>query len=287
MPDSAGPLLYLTEVPGDNTRKDADINQERHTSGAFDRIGGSKFNKYSERGAYHWSAVPAATSLLRYNPYLHSRYIAPLRLARLAAGSVGGTVLDIGCGDGVMLYELERIGATGIGLDMEADGLALSARKLKAHNVPRPQLVCGDAEGLPIATGTCDFVFALEVIEHLNNVEAFLGEVRRILKPGGWFVVTTPQAKPSREITEPYHVREYLPDELRKALRPYFDGVDLVGAWPRSLERLYLRPTGWAPLDRVLRLVMKLPIRYLWNPFASITTRNLTPNWTLLIAICR
>lgn len=250
-------------------------------------MSGSKFNKYSQRGAYHWSAVPAATSVLHYNPYLHSRYIAPLRLARLAAGSVGGTALDIGCGDGVMLYELARTGALGIGLDMEADGLALSARKLKAHNVSRPQLICGDAENLPVATNTCDFVFALEVIEHLHNVEAFLAEVRRVLKPGGLFVVTTPRAKPSREITEPYHVREYLPQELREALQPYFDSLDLIGAWPRSLVRLYLRPTGWAPLDRLLRLVMKMPIRYLWNPFASLTTRKLTPDWTLLIAICR
>jgi len=62
------------------------------------------------------------------------------------------------------------------------------------------QLVVGDAHKIPLKTGSVDFVFAGEIIEHLYNPQIFVSEVSRVLKPNGMFLVTTPNmvALPNR-----------------------------------------------------------------------------------------
>ncbi|MCK4784918.1 MAG: methyltransferase domain-containing protein [Desulfobacteraceae bacterium] len=71
---------------------------------------------------------------------------------------------------------------------------------------------------------TFDGVVSVEVIEHVPDDSAFVYQIHRILKPGGTFVLTTPNGE-AREKTYPDHVREYTRVELAIKLGEYFEDV--------------------------------------------------------------
>lgn len=106
---------------------------------------------------------------------------------RLIAELEKGVLLDIGCGDGAFAVQFLPLGWTVMGVEAEEAAVERArARKISAH--------VHDVEGsrLPFGDGTVDCVFAGEVIEHLIDTDHFLGECRRVLRPGGRLVLTTP-----------------------------------------------------------------------------------------------
>jgi len=94
----------------------------------------------------------------------------------------GRRVLDLGCGKGRFSRRLTEQGASVIGLDVSRAMLG------EAQGVNR---VRGSARRLPFATASFDGVLAVEVFEHLapESLEIACGEVRRVLRPGGTFVI--------------------------------------------------------------------------------------------------
>jgi SAM-dependent methyltransferase len=100
--------------------------------------------------------------------------------------SPGGRVLDVGCGTGGLLRALEAsVGVEATGIDASPHATACSRG--------RGSLVLrGRAEGLPFPSGTFDAVTALDVIEHLDDDLAGVGELARVLRPGGVLIATVP-----------------------------------------------------------------------------------------------
>lgn len=245
------------------------------------------FPKYQELGAYHWASTFGASTLWRFSPVVAAQYACPLRVAGLDRGPRGLRALDVGCGDGVMLHVLAQHRHTAIGVDAERSGLVLARQHRSAGGRMRPALLCGDAARIPLRSGSCDVVSAIEVIEHLEDPSAFLAEVRRVLRPKGVLVLTTPNAEQSNRVRDPFHVREFSPWELRHLLSSQFRHVRVIGARPRVLEQLYASATGWRPADLAVRFAFKLVSRWAWNPFVAVTTRKPDGNWALLVAAAR
>jgi 2-polyprenyl-3-methyl-5-hydroxy-6-metoxy-1,4-benzoquinol methylase len=101
----------------------------------------------------------------------------------LEARGAGGTLLDAGCGSGDLWRAVSARFAACTGVDaVRYPGLPADV-----HFVPANL----DA-ALPIADASVDTAAAIEVIEHLENPRAFVRELVRVTKPGGWIVVTTP-----------------------------------------------------------------------------------------------
>lgn len=73
---------------------------------------------------------------------------------------------------------------------------------------------------LPFADASFDYVVSFQVIEHIRNDKAFVDEVYRVLKPGGKFIVSTPN-KPMSLTRNPWHVREYSAAEFKALLSPF------------------------------------------------------------------
>lgn len=93
-------------------------------------------------------------------------------------GSPGATALDVGCREGIQTRWLEQRGYRVTAIDKEP-------MYRQAH--------CVDIErGLPFADAQFDLLWCSEVIEHLHDVPGALDEFRRVLKPGGRMVLTTP-----------------------------------------------------------------------------------------------
>jgi 2-polyprenyl-3-methyl-5-hydroxy-6-metoxy-1,4-benzoquinol methylase len=102
----------------------------------------------------------------------------------LASRGASGTLVDVGCGTGDLWRAAHDQFARYVGVD------AVRYPDLPAElSFERSDL---DRDPLPVGDASADATAAVEVIEHLENPRAFVRELVRVTRPGGWVVVTTP-----------------------------------------------------------------------------------------------
>lgn len=97
-----------------------------------------------------------------------------------------GPLLDAGCGAGELLAQLTREGAPVFGIDRSALAVEYSARRLPGR------VAAGDAQQLGFGAATMAGVVCLDLLEHLPDDAAALRECFRVLRPGGWLLLTVP-----------------------------------------------------------------------------------------------
>ena len=122
-----------------------------------------------------------------------------------------------------------------------------------------------------------DAVVSFQVIEHIERDIDFVREVARVLRPGGRFVVTTPNA-PMSLTRNPWHVREYNADELRNILECHFTKVEAYGVVGNEKVMEYYRKNRNAVrrITRfdVLDLQHRLPRKLLQLPYDVLNRLN-------------
>lgn len=102
----------------------------------------------------------------------------------------GESVMDVGCGNGVLLYHLRHRFRQLIGLEFSPHRLAQARLNLSDFNFRGVQ---GSAEDMgEIASGSVDVIVTADVIEHIPDVYRAAEEMLRVLRPGGFLVVNTP-----------------------------------------------------------------------------------------------
>ena len=108
----------------------------------------------------------------------------------LLAPMVGDKILDIGCGRGEIVKECTGKGAYAVGIDYSQDAV-----KIAKQNGNRYIFRAG-ATHLPFANETFNKILLMEVIEHLDagDINSCLQEIKRVLKKGGYLIVTTPNS---------------------------------------------------------------------------------------------
>lgn len=93
-------------------------------------------------------------------------------------------VLEIGCGTGVHARLLAEAGARVTAIDLTPTAVELTRRRLELHDLEATVLEA-DAEALPFADASFDFVWSWGVIHHSSRTEQLLDEIARVLRPGG------------------------------------------------------------------------------------------------------
>ncbi|MET9293316.1 class I SAM-dependent methyltransferase [Streptomyces sp. NPDC003077] len=116
---------------------------------------------------------------------INGHYTRPAILD-LAGDVAGRRVLDVGCGAGPLLASLRERGALVTGVDSSAKMLELARRRLGDDAALYPADLAGP---LPFADGAFDDVIVCLVLHYLEDWEAPLAELRRVLAPGGRLIV--------------------------------------------------------------------------------------------------
>ena len=186
-----------------------------------------------------------------------------------AAELVSGDVLEIGTGMG---YGVEVIAP--------AADKYVTIDKSCAYNVELP----ANAEfrqmtvpPLDFADESFDYVISFQVIEHIKNDKEFVAEVSRVLRKGGKFIVSTPNA-PMSLTRNPWHVREYTAEELKKLLSKEFSQIDMMGVSgnEKIMEYYEANRRGVKRITRfdILDLQHRLPRWMLQIPYDILNRLN-------------
>lgn len=238
------------------------------------------FTKYHLRSPdYHWQQV--SRSIFRFNAYVMSRY---QQVVDLISKHKKPSILDIGCGDGVLLWLIsQRSHARLFGIDTDQTSLKAARRALADRGV-KATLKQANAYQLPFSPRSFDVVVATEIIEHLANPDKMLTQIKSVLKPNGKAIITTVvklQASPEDKM----HVQEYSQEELQRLLKKHFNSVKISRSHPVWLKKLYL-----LSICRCNRFYFQ-PFRWLINTLVLLTGYNpfksLPGSSSQQLAICK
>jgi ubiquinone/menaquinone biosynthesis C-methylase UbiE len=164
---------------------------------------------------------PDMRGVIRYE-HMH-RYSLCLEMV------AGLDVLDIACGEGYGSALLASRARRVTGVDVEARAVE-HARRTYYH--PNVRFLAGDCVAIPAADASFDVVVSFETLEHIDQQDQMLSEIRRVLRPGGRLVISSPNKlvySDEVQFTNPYHVRELYYDEFLRLLERHFPCIRVHG----------------------------------------------------------
>jgi ubiquinone/menaquinone biosynthesis C-methylase UbiE len=144
---------------------------------------------------YEWSKLPDDVTDAGYLDEVERRFLAeswfaqadgaPPYSALIPFGELAGKdVLEIGCGSGVHARLLAQAGAKLTAIDLTPTAVEMTRRRLELHGLDANVLEA-DAEQLPLQDESIDFVWSWGVIHHSEHTDRVIGEIARVLRPGG------------------------------------------------------------------------------------------------------
>ncbi len=169
----------------------------------------------------------------------------------------GSTVLDYGCGRGnFVIDELRDRFSKTIGFDVAEESVV--------GNVSCDEVIIGTVDTLPFADASIDCVLSLWVFEHIEDPEAVMKEIHRVLKPGGFFAFVTPN-RTSLLIA----LRRIISDGIAHRLLKW-----LYGREEKDVFRVYYRANTVHAVKRLADASSFLPEVVVTNADPSYTSFN-------------
>ena len=173
----------------------------------------------------------------------------------IAPRCAGLDVVDMACGEGYGSAVLAGRAARVTGVDANPDAHEHARLKYTAANL------CFERDLVEKYSERCDAVVFLQTIEHVQDPEGILRHFKSMLRPGGAVYVTTPNVltlapEGAQKSDNPWHVKEYRPEEFRELCESVFDSVEMHGlfhARKLRVHELAIR-AGWDSLHPSLGL---------------------------------
>lgn len=152
-------------------------------------------------------------------------------------------VLDCACGEGYGSALLARHAARVDGVDIDAESIEHARSRYVADHL---EFHLASALDLPFENDRFDAVVSFETLEHLAEQEELLDEFRRVLRPEGFLLLSSPDRKTYSDESgydNPFHVRELYRDEFEALLSRHFGAYRLFG------QKLMFHSALWAMGD--------------------------------------
>lgn len=232
------------------------------------------YDKYKKRGAgYHWQQI--STNPLYMSAFVKGRYKKCIELFEAHAGTLSGLkLLDFGCGDGAFSYELSRCGASVSGIDLSTEAVDFANRR-HSELKTRGEFFIESCYETHFPTASFDGVLSTDVIEHVQDSGRFLAEMNRVLRPGGYAVISTPLRLTETPLDK-LHVVEWFEGDFQAMVRATFP----ESTFHRS------HPVFWAEMSQRSKLLKTFVnvMSLFSNPFLHERKWNL---FSLQYAVCR
>jgi ubiquinone/menaquinone biosynthesis C-methylase UbiE len=184
------------------------------------------------------------------------RYLSILNMVE------GKTVLDIASGEGYGSHILASRAKQVFGVDINPDLVEHAAEKYPRENI---RFLQGSVTHIPLDTGSVDMIISFETLEHVSQdmQQQFLVEVKRILKPDGVFIVSTPNKKNYTDRYDhhnTFHIHELYEEDLDSLLQGYFghvilyeQGREVVNLILNKEDYILQRPVALMPVNNGYR----------------------------------
>ena len=184
---------------------------------------GEIFERVIPDTALEWTGerLTTATSGQVEIEHLH-RYFLARQLCR------GLDVLDVASGEGYGSALLAQTARSVIGVELSEQAVAYSASAYAASNLRFEQ---GDARTIPLGDASVDVIVSFETLEHFFEHDRFIAEARRVLRPNGLLILSSPERdvySPLGSDANPYHARELTRGEFETLVRPAFHHVHVL-----------------------------------------------------------
>ena len=154
------------------------------------------------------------------NP-LHHRLLSAYVFAE---DYIKGDVMELGCGEGRGINNILKNSRSYTAVDKIDEAI-----KILSGKYPKEKFVSTSFPPLDtFKTNSFDCVVSFQVIEHIEDDDLFIGEIYRILRPGGIALITTPNIKMTLT-RNPWHIREYTSEELVALASKYFSKIEIKG----------------------------------------------------------
>ncbi|MFX1504008.1 MAG: class I SAM-dependent methyltransferase [Promethearchaeota archaeon] len=191
------------------------------------------FSKYKILGSnYHYRQINKK-SLKEFNAYVFARYSLEIDLLKKIINESKkqvNRILDIGCGDGVLIYliakKLKKKTIRLFGIDSSEIAIEVAKKK-----IPLAKFKVANIYDLPFKENYFDIIISSDVIEHVSEANKMLSEIRRVGKNNSYIIIGTP-IKYTEKPIDNNHYHEFFPDEYKRLLDNFFYGIKKSHRYP-------------------------------------------------------
>jgi len=179
----------------------------------------------------------------------------------------GRKVVDLACGEGYGSDVLANTAQSVVGVDANPEAFE--------HCTAKYRRVTFERNLVETWQGDVDCVVFLQTIEHIQDPDAMMAHIRELIEPGGVAYVSTPNVltlAPAGEERSgnPWHIREYKPEEYRELCERHFGDVEILGLFHARKLRAHqvaIERMGWDRIHQTLHLTRPFYERF--NPAIS------------------
>jgi 2-polyprenyl-6-hydroxyphenyl methylase/3-demethylubiquinone-9 3-methyltransferase len=197
---------------------------------------------------------------------LHDLNPVRLQYVEASAALAGRSVLDVGCGGGLLSEAMARSGAQVVGLDLAPELIAVARQHAEQHGVTVDYRLEAAEEHAERNAGRYDIVTCMEMLEHVPDPAAIVGALAALAKPGGQVVVSTINRTP-RAYALAVVGAEYLLRLLPRGTHTYekFIRPSELSAWARhvGLDLADVAGLAYDPFSRRAALDEDARVNYL------------------------